>query len=379
MGNFIRFILIAIPFLLSACQNTNKTGKNEKGDTLHLDYAKNLTIVRYSNYTEVEILDPWHKGKTLHSYLLVNDANAAPANGNGTDATVVHVPLKHSLVSTSVHTALAMRLGKGDAVSAVLDGQYIISKQIKDRIKQGKITDCGNSMAPNIEQIINLAPDAIFLSPMQNSGGYGKMENLNIPIIELADYMEPTALGRAEWVKLYGLLFGAEDKAQEMFKETESKYLQLKSLAMKAQTKPLVLMDKAENGVWLMPGGESTISQMILDTNARYIYAGDKTTGSIQKSPESAVSDGENADVWLMRYYKNDGTPLSLKELLNENKGYSFIKAFKNGNVYGCNTATSTFFEDTPFQPELLLRDFIIAIHPELHISGKMNYFVKLK
>lgn len=62
-------------------------------------------------------------------------------------------------------------------------------------------------MAPDIERIIALKPEAILLSPFENSGGYGKLDKLHVPIIEAADYMESSPLGRAEWMKFYGMLF----------------------------------------------------------------------------------------------------------------------------------------------------------------------------
>ena len=63
-------------------------------------------------------------------------------------------------------------------------------------------------MSPDIEKVIDMHPDGILLSPYENSGGYGRIEKLNVPILECADYMETSALGRAEWVRFYGLLFG---------------------------------------------------------------------------------------------------------------------------------------------------------------------------
>ena len=68
-------------------------------------------------------------------------------------------------------------------------------------------------MKPDIERIIDLRADAILLSPFENSGGYGRLEQIGVPIIECADYMETSALGRAEWMKFYGLLYGKEHEA----------------------------------------------------------------------------------------------------------------------------------------------------------------------
>lgn len=379
MRNILRFLLIAIPLLLSACSGNQKPGESEQGDTLRFSYAKNISIVRYNGYTKVELADPWHKGKTLHTYILTDGKAKEMRLGNASDATVISLPLTKCVIATSVHSELANKLGKGNAVAGVFDSQYINSPYIKNRVKNGKIADCGNSMSPNTERIATLSPDAIFLSPMQNAGGYGKIETLGIPIIELADYMEPTALGRAEWIKLYGILWGAEKEASAIFEHTEREYKRLKALAKKSRTKPLVIMDKTENGVWYVPGGTSTISQMLYDANAKYVYNTDNSAGSLQKAPESVIDNNAEATVWLMRYYKPGNEPLSLNELLTENRGYGIIQAFKDRNVYGCNTATSTFFEDVPFEPHLLLNDFIIAIHPELTSGSQTVYFHKLK
>lgn len=379
MRNSFRFLFATIPFLLSACNGNHTSGEREKGDTLHLSYAKNLTIVKYKGYTEVEMVDPWHKGKILHTYILTNKNSEETHFKNSEKSTIISVPLNKCVVSTSIHSELAYKLGKGNAVAGVFDSQYINSQFIRERVKNGKTTDCGNSMSPNAEKIASLSPDAILLSPIQNTGGYGKLETLGTPIIELADYMEPTALGRAEWIKFYGILWGAEKKANDIFEHTEKEYKRLKAIAKKSHNKPLVVMDKAENGVWYVPGGRSTMGQMIYDANAIYAYAIDKSAGSLQKAPESVIDQNSKATVWFIRYYKPGKAPLTMKELLAENSGYAFIRAFKEKNIYGCNTATSTFFEDVPFEPHLLLNDLITAIHPELMSSGKTTYFHLLK
>lgn len=106
------------------------------------------------------------------------------------------------------------------------------------------IVDCGSSMAPDIERIIALKPEAILLSPFENSGGYGKLDKLHVPIIEAADYMESSPLGRAEWMKFYGMLFkkdgnapktalaaSCEPKADSLFAKIETEYLKLKAEA----------------------------------------------------------------------------------------------------------------------------------------------------
>ncbi len=96
-------------------------------------------------------------------------------------------------------------------VSADLD--YINIPDVKKRAASAGKASAGNVSArkfhrglrfehgADIERIIALKPEAILLSPFENSGGYGKLDKLHIPIIEAADYMESSPLGRAEWMK----------------------------------------------------------------------------------------------------------------------------------------------------------------------------------
>lgn len=123
-------------------------------------------------------------------------------------------------------------LGCQQVIRGVCDLDYINIPDVKKRAAAGNaaagkasvgnvsaenaaagnsIVDCGSSMAPDIERIIALKPEAILLSPFENSGGYGKLDKLHVPIIEAADYMESSPLGRAEWMKFYGMLFGNEE------------------------------------------------------------------------------------------------------------------------------------------------------------------------
>jgi iron complex transport system substrate-binding protein len=76
-----------------------------------------------------------------------------------------------------------------------------------------------------VEKIMDIKPDIIMLSPFENSGGYGKLEEIGIPLVECAEYMENTPLARAEWMKFYGMLFGEEQKTDSLFDVVEKNYL----------------------------------------------------------------------------------------------------------------------------------------------------------
>ena len=73
MRNKIYFLLIIIPLLLTACQgNKQQAADGKEGDTVHLKYSENISIVKFNDHTEVKLNDPWNKGKTLCSFLLTS-------------------------------------------------------------------------------------------------------------------------------------------------------------------------------------------------------------------------------------------------------------------------------------------------------------------
>lgn len=371
------YTLLAVLLALASCKGGGTASALAGGDTLWLAYANHLQIVEHERFTEVNLSDPWNKGRTLHTYLLV-DSNQKELPEDMPSGTIVRTPLQRAVVATSAHCALMKDMGAEASLAGVCDIGYINLPWVKEFNKMGKIEDCGSGMEPTLEKIINLSPDAIFLSPFQNSGGYGKLEKLGIPIIEMADYMETSALGRAEWMKFYGLLFGCEERANEIFAEVVGNYKKYKSIAEKSSTKPSVMMDLMAGSVWYVPGGQSTMGQLLSDANASYAYSSDTSSGSLSLPFESVLEKCADSDIWILRY-GNTARPMTLADIRSQKEGYTNFRPYKTGEVYGCNTLTTTFYEETSFHPDLLLRDFVMIIHPEADIDGDLKFFHKIE
>ena len=225
-----------------------RTGHGIDGDSIHFKYATLPSIVEYDEYTVVTIANPWKVGKALHSYVLVpRDAELPVHLPSGT---VIRTPIERAVVFTTVHSSLLMDLGCQEKIAGVADLKYISIPWIQEQAAAGKIADCGDGMSPVIEKIIDLHPDAILLSPFENSGGYGKLEDIDIPLVECAEYMEVSPLARAEWMRFYGLLFGCREKADSLFATVDKEYNELKQRAARAGGGRTILMDKMTGSVW---------------------------------------------------------------------------------------------------------------------------------
>lgn len=402
--------------LMAACQGGKTAAAAEAGDTLEMKYAKLLTIVKHGDgeensdeaedidyqYAEAIIASPWKARTMLHRYILIPKgkegdktvAMLARRRSTGARCTTdtVRTPVERSAVFIAPHCQLMYELGCQQVIRGVCDLDYINIPDVKKRAAlsgntsaQNPIEDCGSSMAPDIERIIALKPEAILLSPFENSGGYGKLDKLHVPIIEAADYMESSPLGRAEWMKFYGMLFGNEEgksngisgscepKADSLFAKIEKEYLKLKAEAAGYPKGLSILTERKTRNVWYVPGGQSTIGILLKDANARYIFEDDEHSGSLAMSPEQILAKGKQVDVWAFKYF--GGAPLSQAQLLQEYDGYKALAAFSRGNIYQVDTSTVPYFELTSFHPELLLREFIILAHGERF--GKLRFYKK--
>lgn len=406
-----------VALLMAACQGGKTAAADaDAGDTLEMKYAKLLTIVKHGDggetsdaaegidyqYAEALVANPWKAGTMLHRYILIPKgeegdktvAMLAKRRSTGARCTTdtVRTPVERSAVFIAPHCQLMYELGCQQAIRGVCDLDYINIPDVKKRAAlsgntsaQNPIVNCGSSMAPDIERIIALKPEAILLSPFENSGGYGKLDKLHIPIIEAADYMESSPLGRAEWMKFYGMLFGNEEgksngisgscepKADSLFAKIEKEYLSLKAQAVGYRKGLSILTERKTGNVWYVPGGQSTIGILLKDANARYIFEDDQHSGSLAMSPEQILAKGKQVDVWAFKYF--GGAPLSQAQLLQEYDGYKALAAFNRGNIYQVDTSTVPYFELTSFHPELLLREFIILAHGERF--GKLRFYKK--
>ncbi len=360
---------------LAACQPARQE-TTEGGDTIPMAYAKNITMVRHDGFTLVSLRNPWDTTAVLHQYALTDEEGrhnpAIPST-----ATIVKVPLSKAAVFTAVHCALLKDLGVEARIGGVADLEYIYLPFVREGVKKGHIADLGKSMEPNMERVMQLEPDALMPSPFQNSGGYGRLENIGIPIVECADYMEVSPLAGAEWMKFYGRLFGVEERADSLFATIEKEYLSLKATAEQTAHRPTLLVERMSGASWHMPGGNSTMGILYHDAGADYLWADTPNSGSTPMSFESVFERGLNADFWLLKY--NQDGEMTYEQLEKDNKSYTKFKAFREHRVYGCNTSTTNFYEETPFHPERLLASLIQIFHPELSVSAKKQYFCPLK
>lgn len=371
MKAVLPFFLTFISVVFSCgCRGGGASELRSGGDTLTAE-SELLTMVDYGDYVVADVVNPW-TGELFERYVLVSD------NYSGTvpEGIIINVPLKRSIVYSGVHTGAVEELGQLDAVKGVADGKYFSSPEMKNRISDGRVRDIGNAQSPSMEAVVDMEPDAILLSPYQNQEA-GAVASLGVPLIQMVDYMEPTPLGRAEWIRFIGRLYGEASKSDSIYLAVAAEYKRLRGEAEKSTVRPTVITELPQpGGVWYVPSGESYMARMIADAGGVYPWAGTKGSGSLTLDAAEALDKGRDADIWLIR---NFGA-LTLKNIAESNPLASHFRAFDAGGVYVCDTSVSTLFDEFPFHPERLLAEYIKIFRSGVAETedGKLRYFNRI-
>lgn len=364
-------ILLGFAFWMVACTPSGKqTSSKEALSSDSIQYAQGFTVQRFDTYIMVEVRDPWDSTRLLQRYLLVDRTKSVP--GGLPKGTIVKVPVKDIVIYTSVHAAIIDQLHETDKVIGVCEPRYMDTPAIQEGIQAGRIADLGEATSPNIEKMIEIGAELVIASPFQNSS-YGPVEKIGIPIIEGADYMEAFPLGRTEWIRFYGLLFGKEEMADSIFKETEQAYLSLKDLTANIDNRPTVLSEKKFGSSWYVPSGDSYMAHLIEDAGADYMFKDLPGAGSTPLAFETVFDKAIHADIWLVKY--NQSSEMTYNDLRSEYTPYENFDAFKKKRIYTCNTGAVPYYEEFPIHPESLLKDLIWIFHPELVFGYSPRYF----
>ena len=368
------YIILMLTMLSCAAPSSEGLHGGGAGDTLAMRHSALLQIVDYDGYTVVDVKNPWKEGRILHSYMLrhKDSAEVVPPQG----VTLLRTPLENQLVFATLHAQLFVTLGCVDAITGVCDARCMSVDEVAGRLVSGAITDCGASADVNLERVVQLSPDAAWVIPFKN-GGYGKLERVGLPLIECADYMESSPLGCAEWVRFYGRLLGVAEKADSLFDAVCSNYYRIKDEVAAMPRKPRLLCEQMTGSAWYVPAAQSTMGQLYCDAGASYLFADIQGSGAVPLSFETVLSRADSADVWLIKYGAE--RDMDYSSLAGNFAGNSMLRPFRERSVYACNVSRRRFYEETPFRPDILLRELAALLHPEMAVGYELRYYEKLR
>ncbi len=341
-------------------------------------YATGFTVKKNEAGTLVEITYPYQGATKGYKYLLISDSLKTPMNDK--EITIIRVPLKNIVCTSTTHVPLLDYLGLTQKLIGFPTTDYISSFVMRSRIDSGKVVDLGIDKGMNIEQLIALKPSAVMGYTMSNDlGQLKKIQELGMPVIINAEYLEKHPLGRAEWIKFMALFFNKEKEADSVFRFIEKEYLETQQLAEKSIIKPRVMSGIVYGDTWYLPGGKNYASKLLTDAGSNYLWGDNESNGFLELSFESVYQKAHNADVWI-----GVGSYESLAEIKASEVRYSKFSPFKKGTVFSYNARKgakggSEFLELGYLRPDLILKDLVKIVHPELLPEYQLYFYKQLK
>ena len=350
-------LFLAIAALLCAC--SGKTVKTQDtnaatGDSIVTIEVKYATGFSVRDSADIRLVDV---GKHDHFALVHADDTDVP-NGY----TKVRVPIKSTICMTSLQLSNFTILDAHDVVKGLTGTKNLFNKDILTRVKDGRIVKIGMEGNFDTELVLAANPDVIFISPSKR-GGYDAIKETGITLVPHLGYQELDPLGQAEWIKFVGMFIGKEREANEVFAGIENRYCDLKEKASKAETHPTVFSGEMHYGNWHAVGGKNYLAQIFRDAGAEYVIDDDETAGEDLEF-EKMYALAAKADYWrILNSFPDEFSYEALKASEPRNE---LFKAFKEKKVIYCNMEQQPYYEISPVQPDVLLKDFVAIFHPEL-------------
>lgn len=367
-------ILLFSVCIFFSCNNASnkKTSDNEVNDSLNIvRYAEKFKIYPYFSGYKL-VIDDLNPSKTNVFYIF-NKEEIIPEEI--VNEQIIRTPIESAIAFSSTQWSVFQKLGEMDKVKGVLESNYSRNEELLRLVSEGNIKDVGTSTSVNTEKVIHLQADLILYTPYPTVD-YSHLEELcNSTMVPFPDYLESHPLGRAEWMKVVGLLCGKEKETTEWFDNVEERYNKLSVICSKENDKPTVFSDLPFENQWYVPGGDSYIAKIFSDAGGDYIWKDNKSTGSLHIDAESVLLKAQNADYW--RVINSYDTHFTYESLAKENDLYSLFKAFKEKQLLVCDVRECGYFEQSQYEPDILLADFIYHFHPELLTNEWENYTPK--
>lgn len=286
---------------------------------------------------------------------------------------VVKSPVSRVVTFSSTQWSVFEELGELHRVVGILEARYVEDTVVRRLVEEGKILNVGFENNVDNEKVVSLTPDVIITTPYPGSD-YSQIEELTGAInIPFTDYLEASPLGRAEWLKLIGVLCDKPSETFSWFSELSENYNSLKRRCDSVNHRPTVFSDLPYQGQWYISGGKSYIAQLLRDAGADYVFSDDSTSGSHTIDPELLFLRAQNADFW--RIMNSTGHEITREDILAQAPLLKDFKVIRENKIVVCDIYATRYFETATHHVDEVLSDLINIFHPELLPERENKYY----
>ena len=341
MRQYARFgfpVLICVLCLLAACGQTaqEKTPwpDAQPVGSMELAYARQFAVDYYADGSALITIAGSDR------FLLLPEG-AVPTAELDADITVLQQPLNNIYLAASSAMDFFRELDRLDRVrlTSTTAANWSIP-EVLEALDNGDLLYAGRYSAPDYELLLDQGSRLAIESTMiyHSPEIAEQLEELGIPVLVERSSYEPHPLGRMEWIKLYGLLTGAEDEANAFFDRQLARVDAISKGTDNGDDGPTVAFFYISSGGYAnvrKPG--DYISMLIEMAGGRYIFAGldsgDNSLSTMNMQMEAFYAGARDADI-LIYNSTIDAELETLDELLQKSELLADFKAFQSGDVW---------------------------------------------
>ena len=180
-----------------------------------------------------------------------------------------------------------------------------------------------------------------------------QLEKFGIPVLVERSSYETDPLARMEWVKLYGILLGKQQEAEQLFDTQVQRVAPLENQQPTGKT--VAFFSITSNNLVTVRKGSDYVARMIEMAGGSYVFADLTDNGNnlttINLSLEDFYAGAKDADV-LLYNSTIEGSIASTEQLVEKCPLLAQFKAVQNGNVW---CTAQSLFQQSMELPDLIL------------------------
>lgn len=374
----MKHLFFGILFFLFSCKE--KDSKDLAFSDLmnnEVQFAKGLVIKTYPQYYKVMVKNVFENNAKTFTYIFHREKAIIPDSLKFYPH--ITIPVNKMVVTSTTHIPALELLNKQHHIVGFPQLDYISSEKTRSLIDAKKIIEVGNNQQLNIEILLQLQPEVLVgFGVDAESATYQKLQQNGIPVCYNAEWREQHPLGRAEWIKFFGVLTDDLPNATQKFDEIKQSYLALQQKAKQAKTTPIVMSGSDFQGIWYVPQKDSWAVKVLYDANAKYLFNQFKGSGSEKLSMEVVLLQASQASFWI-----GTGQYETKNQLLQSLPSFKDFEAVKQNKMFTSSskkgpTGGILFYELASMRPDLVLEDLIRILHPDLLAPGTLHFYESL-
>lgn len=347
-------------------------------DKVTVEEATNFTVTYHRSYKLVQVRTS--ANGSAERYVLVQCGAPVPAlQGDLAGAQVATVPITSLYSTSTTHLPLLVDLRRLDVLTGVSSKKFLVGDEMLPRASNGQVREFSPASVIDTEVVVSERP-SLFMTGGSTSAELSVIRQAGIPVVANHEWLEPTALARAEWIKYMALFLNEERAGQRLYGEVKARYRALsgRATAVPEASKPTVMTGRGTRGDFVIAGGRSYVAALIEDAGGRYVWADNTAMGSTTIDLEAQLARAGTADIWI-----NGGGWSNLADIVKGEPRYGLFKAYRMGQVWVYErrvtpAGANDYWSRAVSHPDLVLADLVKIFHPTLVPQHEFQWYMQV-